>query len=212
MIPRFYNLEKSMPIYMYMLAFTSYNQIKERDDDNMYAMFRSFYAAFKVIDSIIEGVFDSDSAKKEFILTYEKAFNLQFNASYLTTKSSQIEELEDEVLVEDVESDDESLYESQSNFQKGGLHSRYRSNRSNQSMPSISREVVYILNDDKSNLTFQVNVHLTLAPGEAISRKDIPSLACESRLQAIKMNVAKIMGRQYFPTPRTPKVEASGTK
>ena len=210
MIPRFDNLEKSMPIYMYMLAFTSYNQIKERDDDTMYARFRSFYADFKVIDSIIEGVFDSTSAKKQFILTYEKAFNLQFNASYFTAKSSQVEELEDdEDDVDDVDMNVDSL--SQSNFQKGGLDSRYGRNR-NQSMPSVSREVIDILNDDKSNLTFQVNVHLTLMPGEVISRKDIPSLACESRLQAIKMNLAKIMGRQYFPTPRKSKEESPKSK
>jgi len=225
-IPRFDNLEKSMPIYMYILAFTSYNQIKEREESDIYSRFRSFYADFKVFDSVIDGIFDNASAKAQFISTYEKVFNIEFNSNYFTSKSSQVEELdEDDSLSrieegdedEEDEDDEEDDSPSQTKSQKGGRDRRYKRNppryNSKQLSPSsVSSNVVDILNDDKSNLTFQVNVHLTLMPGEVISRKDIPSLACETRLQAIKMNLAKIMGRQYFPTPRNPPADPSKVK
>ena len=62
------------------------------------------------------------------------------------------------------------------------------------------------MNQRESNLSFHVNVHLTLFPGSEIATRNIPSLACESRLQSIKMNWSKILGRPYYPTPR--KLEA----
>lgn len=71
---------------------------------------------------------------------------------------------------------------------------------------AVNSDVLDIMNQRESNLSFHVNVHLTLFPGPEIATRNIPSLACESRLQSIKMNWSKILGRPYYPTPR--KLEA----
>lgn len=67
----------------------------------------------------------------------------------------------------------------------------------------LTRNNIQIMNDKKSNLSFYVNVHLTLSPGDAkVSNLDKPGLACESSGQEIRRNWAKITGKTYFPTPR----------
>ena len=67
----------------------------------------------------------------------------------------------------------------------------------------LNREVVNILNNNKSNLSFHVTVHLILAEGDKINFGDKFALACESSAQEIRRNWAKITGQEYYPTPRS---------
>ena len=67
----------------------------------------------------------------------------------------------------------------------------------------LNREVVNILNNNKSNLSFHVTVHLILAEGDKINFGDKFALACESSAQEIRRNWAKITGQDYYPTPRS---------
>jgi hypothetical protein len=67
----------------------------------------------------------------------------------------------------------------------------------------LNREVVNILNNNKSNLSFHVTVHLILAEGDKINFGDKFALACESSAQEIRRNWARITGQEYYPTPRT---------
>jgi len=185
-IPSFDDIETSMPFYMYFLMYTSYNQIKERTDDRMFKLFRPFYAEFSVIDTLVSDIIVKKSDKEEFSSLYGLSFNLDFNHSYLI-QNEQVEELSD---TESVRSDDSA-------DMLGG----FSRNVPYQPAP-ITKDVIDILNDDQSQLTFHLNVHLTLRPGIEINKTDIPALSCETKLQAIKMNLAKILGRPYFPTPR----------
>lgn len=188
-IPRFDDIETSMPFYMYFLMYASYNQIKERTDDRMFKLFRPFYAEFSVIDTLVSDIIVKKSEKDEFFDIYGSSFNLDFNHSYLI-QNEQVEELSD---TNTASSDDPS-----------GMLGGFSRNVPHQPAP-ITKDVIDILNDDQSNLTFHLNVHLTLRPGIEIKKTDIPGLSCETKLQAIKMNLAKILGRPYFPTPRNEK-------
>ena len=185
-VPRFDDIENSMPFYMYLLMYTSYNQINDRMGDRMFKLFKPFYAEFSVIDQIISDVIVKKSEKDLFSEIYNRAFKLQLNDSYLI-QSGKVEELSDTESQGSVDTDD----------MLGG----FSRNVPYQPAP-ITKEVIDILNDDQSNLTFHLNVHLTLRPGIEIKKTDIPGLSCETKLQAIKMNWAKILGRPYFPTPR----------
>ena len=185
-LPRFDDIETSLPIYMYLLMYTSYNSIKERTDSRMFELFRPFYAEFSVIDSILSSTIEKQKERDEIKDLYNRAFLIEFNDSYLI-QSGKVEEL----------SDTASETSEDTNKMIGGF------SRGSPYQPSpITKDVIDILNDDKSNLTFHLNVHLTLRPGEVINKTDVAALSCEARLQAIKMNLAKIMGRPFFPTPR----------
>ena len=153
--------------------------------DRMFKLFKPFYAEFSVIDQIISDVIVKKSEKDLFSEIYNRAFKLQLNDSYLI-QSGKVEELSDTESQGSVDTDD----------MLGG----FSRNVPYQPAP-ITKEVIDILNDDQSNLTFHLNVHLTLRPGIEIKKTDIPGLSCETKLQAIKMNWAKILGRPYFPTP-----------
>jgi hypothetical protein len=166
--------------------YTSYNSIKEGTDSRMFELFRPFYAEFSVIDSILSSAIEKQKERDEIKDLYKRAFLIEFNDSYLI-QSGQVEEL----------SDTASETSEDINKMIGGF------SRGSPYQPSpITKDVIDILNDDKSNLTFHLNVHLTLRPGEVINKTDVAALSCEARLQAIKMNLAKIMGRPFFPTPR----------
>ena len=185
-LPRFDEIETSMPFYMYLFMYTSYNQIKERTDDRMFTLFKPFYSEFSVIDTLISDIIVKTSEREEFSNLYNSTFNLEFNDSYLI-QNEQVQEL----------SDNDSQGSNESQDMLGG----FSRNIPYQPAP-ITKDVIDILNDDQTNLTFHLNVHLTLRPGIEINKSDIPGLSCESNLQAIKINWAKILGRPYFPTPR----------
>jgi hypothetical protein len=86
--------------------------------------------------------------------------------------------------------------------QKGGASFITTNVRQTHPIGAVNSDVLNIMNQRESNLSFHVNVHLTLFPGSEIATRNIPGLACESRLQSIKMNWSKILGRPYYPTPR----------
>jgi hypothetical protein len=68
---------------------------------------------------------------------------------------------------------------------------------------SLSEHTVRIMNDDSSNLSFNVDVHLILAPGdEPIGIGDKIGYACESSRQETRRSLSEITGNPYFPTPR----------
>jgi hypothetical protein len=199
-LPQLDNLELSMPFYMYILTYTSYNMIKDRNEDDIYKSFGSFYSYFKIFDSIIEDVIRNQTNRITFTELYTKVFNVdRFNMDYF--ENERVEELSDKESVVEVSSEsDNDTSKEEDNLEDDDQLGGFRQNGFNP--PVITRDTIDLLNEDKSNLTFQVNVHLTLKEGEGIDKSDVPSLACEARLQAIKMNWAKILGRQYFPTPR----------
>lgn len=199
-LPQLDNLELSMPFYMYILTYTSYNMIKDRNEDDIYKSFGSFYSYFKIFDSIIEDVIRNQTNRLTFTELYTKVFNVdRFNMDYF--ENERVEELSDKESVVEVSSEsDNDTSKEEDNLEDDDQLGGFRQNGFNP--PVITRDTIDLLNEDKSNLTFQVNVHLTLKEGEGIDKSDVPSLACEARLQAIKMNWAKILGRQYFPTPR----------
>lgn len=179
-LPQLDNLELSMPFYIYILAYTSYNMVKQHNDDEIYKVFGSFYSYFKMFDSIIEDIISNKTKRSTFTQLYTTVFNIDtFNIDYFENK--QVEELSD----------------NEDDKQNGGFR------QIGYNPPVVTKDTIDLLNEDKSNLTFQINIHLTLMEGETINNSDVPFLACESRLQAIKMNWAKILGRKYFPTPRT---------
>ena len=71
-------------------------------------------------------------------------------------------------------------------------------------LTTLAKSTVQVMNDNKSNLSFSVSVHLTLKPGdEGIGIGDRAALACESSNTAMKRGLSEITGSTYYPTPRT---------
>jgi hypothetical protein len=67
----------------------------------------------------------------------------------------------------------------------------------------LSQHVMRIMNDDSSSLSFKVDVHLILAPGdEGIGVGDKVGYACESSRQDMSRSWSEITGKTYFPTAR----------
>jgi hypothetical protein len=67
----------------------------------------------------------------------------------------------------------------------------------------LSEHVMRIMNDDSSSLSFKVDVHLILAPGdEGISVGDKVGYSCESSRQDMSRSWSEITGKTYFPTAR----------
>ena len=67
----------------------------------------------------------------------------------------------------------------------------------------LSEHVMRIMNDDSSSLSFKVDVHLILAPGdEGIGFGDKVGYACESSRQDMSRSWSEITGNTYFPTAR----------
>jgi hypothetical protein len=67
----------------------------------------------------------------------------------------------------------------------------------------LSEHVMRIMNDDSSSLSFKVDVHLILAPGdEGIGVGDKVGYACESSRQDMRRSWSEITGKTYYPTPR----------
>jgi hypothetical protein len=67
----------------------------------------------------------------------------------------------------------------------------------------LSQHVMRIMNDDSSSLSFKVDVHLILAPGdEGIGVGDKVGYACESSRQDMSRSWSEITGNTYYPTAR----------
>jgi len=67
----------------------------------------------------------------------------------------------------------------------------------------LSEHVMRIMNDDSSSLSFKVDVHLILAPGdEGIGVGDKVGYACESSRQDMSRSWSEITGKTYYPTAR----------
>jgi hypothetical protein len=67
----------------------------------------------------------------------------------------------------------------------------------------LSEHVMRIMNDDSSSLSFNVDVHLILAPGDnGIGIGDKVGYACESSKQDMSRSWSEITGKTYYPTAR----------
>ena len=67
----------------------------------------------------------------------------------------------------------------------------------------LSEHVLRIMNDDSSTLSFKLDVHLIVAPGDnGISIADKVGYACESSKQDMSRSWSEITGKPYYPTAR----------
>ena len=67
----------------------------------------------------------------------------------------------------------------------------------------LSEHVMRIMNDDSSSLSFKVDVHVILAPGDnGIGIADKVGYACESSKQDMSRSWSEITGKPYYPTAR----------
>lgn len=67
----------------------------------------------------------------------------------------------------------------------------------------LSEHVLRIMNDDSSTLSFKMDVHLIVAPGDnGISIADKVGYACESSKQDMSRSWSEITGKPYYPTAR----------
>ena len=67
----------------------------------------------------------------------------------------------------------------------------------------LSEHVLRIMNDDSSTLSFKMDVHLIVAPGDhSISMADKLGYACESSKQDMSRSWSEITGKPYYPTAR----------
>ena len=67
----------------------------------------------------------------------------------------------------------------------------------------LSEHVLRIMNDDSSTLSFKLDVHLILAPGDnGIGIADKVGYACESSKQDMSRSWSEITGKPYYPTAR----------
>ena len=178
------------PMYMVLFIYSQYNRFdarKNRDMNELYKRFPMYFLEFTTLDAIISHMSSND--RDDFKELYNRVFGREYDDSFISPSVIELSSSED--------SGDEASTDIQ-----GGATILTTNVRDTHPIGAVNKDVLHIMNDRQSNLSFHVKVHLTLMPGEVINASNIPSLACESRMQSIKMNWSKILDRPYYPTPR----------
>jgi hypothetical protein len=231
-------MSKSPPIYILMLLYSKYNRSRRPDsptkgdsdamlayNKELYAKYRPFYIEFRLIDAMINDIPLIIDGKEKSI-KFKKLFHHIFG-NELHSEEDYLKNMFDN--------------EPQITLLGGGVggtglkipfgsRNTTNYNRNTPTAPpyplsqsygmhslpigrSLKQSTMQTLTDNKSNLSFQVNVHLTLSPGDdAISMGDKVGFACEASKTEMSRSWSQITGKPYYPTPRSSEVGAYGNK
>ena len=222
-----------IPNYMVMLMYSNYNMIRgsqgryvDRSMMKNYIEYRLFYTEFLIIDALIESMTtpstnynDSDSSGvidvnssiilDEFIKKYEYVFApniLWSHRMYLPMfhqyKNRQLGGAPRNIIPgRDVMNNvpSSSLVAPNVATAVPMMNTAIAMDPSN----VLSEHVLRIMNDDSSTLSFKLDVHLILAPGDnGVGIADKVGYACESSKQDMSRSWSEITGKPYYPTAR----------
>jgi hypothetical protein len=200
----------------------------ERSVLQNYNEYRLFYIEFLIIDALINNMVtvtsnqDDDkiidiTGKNKILDTFIKEYSFVFAPSELYTHTNYLPEVHR--YISDHSTDDTSrggappVGRDTSRFTPGPAPgTRMGTRMKSYMMPTniaidptnvLSEHVMRIMNDDSSNLSFKVDVHVILAPGDSsIGIGDKVGYACESSRQEMSRSWSEISGNPYYPTPR----------
>ena len=221
-----------IPIYMFMLIYSDYNTTRgsqgsfvNRSALQNYIEYRLFYNEFLLIDELINTMIVMNQSSEvidvtdnKVIDTFLEEYSFVFAPNKLYTHKNYIANIDRYISEHSIEGETRGgappVGRDASRFVPGPARGTRKwpgmgpymvppTNIAIDPSNILSDHVMHIMNDDSSSLSFKVDVHLILAPGDSgIGIGDKVGYACESSRQEMSRSWSEISGRPYYPTPR----------